>query len=176
MITEVSLERFIPECLDIPRFFALCEQCPNFGKRWSCPPYGFEVKKIWDSHTSILLYADKVSVPEELRSNRYSQDEINRISKELLKPVKDRMTAFLLKTEAETPGSIALSAGSCDICGVCSKKKGTPCLHPERMRYSIEALGGNVERALDLYFGEKIIWAEDGCLPEYYILLGGLLK
>ena len=44
------------------------------------------------------------------------------------------------------------------------------------MRYSIEALGGNVTKAVQLYYDDTILWTENGHLPEYFILLGGLLK
>ncbi|MBQ7221848.1 MAG: hypothetical protein IJS02_00060 [Bacteroidales bacterium] len=176
MVTEVNLSSFIKECVDIPRFYECCTQCPNFNVKWSCPPYDFDAEEIWKSHSTVILFASKILTPGELLSENHSPDEINAISRKLLRPVKDAMADSLLKMEAETPGSLALFAGSCEICDVCAKKKGEPCLHPDRMRYSIESLGGNVEKALELYFNEKMLWAGNGRLPEYFILLGGLLK
>lgn len=78
--------------------------------------------------------------------------------------------------EKEYPGSRALFAGTCELCENCDKEQGIPCGHPEIMRYSIEALGGNVAKAVQIYFDDTIHWAKDGRLPDYYILLGGLLK
>ena len=46
---------------------------------------------------------------------------------------------------------------------------------PDRMRYSIEALGGDCGGALEKYFGETLQWSAGQRLPEQIILLGGLL-
>lgn len=43
------------------------------------------------------------------------------------------------------------------------------------MRYSIEALGGNVGRTLSKYLHLKLLWMEKGRLPAYFIIVGGLL-
>lgn len=110
------------------------------------------------------------------RERFYSQEEINKISRELLAPVKKQMTEHLLALERNYPGSRALFAGTCDFCAICAKELNQQCYHPEIKRYSIESLGGNVARAVRIYFDDTILWAKDGQLPEYYILLGGLLR
>ena len=53
--------------------------------------------------------------------------------------------------------------------------QGRPCRHPERLRYSIEALGGDVEGCLQHYFHVPVLWGRDGLAPEYLVLMGGLL-
>ena len=85
------------------------------------------------------------------------------------------MARELLAMEAEAPGSLALFAGKCDLCPVCARTEGKPCRMPERMRYSIEALGGDCSGALEKYFGETLQWSAGQRLPEQIILLGGLL-
>lgn len=173
---EGPVSDFLKNCVDVPRFLACCGECPNFGRRWSCPPYGFSVDTLWKLYKDILLYEKKVYVDSRLRKKRYSQEEINEISRELLAPSKKQMTEDLLALEAKYPGSRALFAGTCDFCTICAKELNEQCYHPEKMRYSIEALGGNVVQAVRIYFDDTIFWAKDGLLPEYYILLGGLLK
>lgn len=70
-----------------------------------------------------------------------------------------------------------MSAGHCQICEKkpCARVEGKPCLHPELMRYSVESLGGNVERTVELYLKQKILWIENGRIPEHFMLLCGLL-
>jgi predicted metal-binding protein len=77
--------------------------------------------------------------------------------------------------ENEIPGSCALAAGSCAICKECTRPKGTECRYPEKMRYSIESLGGNVVQLMKDELGIEMKWAEAGKLPEFYVLVGGLL-
>lgn len=173
---EGPVSDFVKTCVDIPRFLGCCRECPNYDKRWSCPPYNFSVEAIWKQYTSILLYEVKIPISRELQEKTYSQEELNEISREILAPVKKQLTEELLALEEQNPGSRALFAGTCELCENCNKESGGLCQHPEQMRYSIEALGGNVAQAAQVYFDDRILWAANGHLPEYYILLGGLLN
>lgn len=94
-----------------------------------------------------------------------------------MKQVKSGMTEILYAKEAEYPGSVSLSAGSCTICGEnnCTKKDGAPCRFPEKMRYSIEALGGNVGLTASRLLGIDLQWITEGQVPDYFVLVGGLL-
>ena len=46
---------------------------------------------------------------------------------------------------------------------------------PELIRYSVESLGGDVVKLLRDAFHVDILWAQNGRLPEYFMLVGGLL-
>lgn len=179
-VTELSKE--IPTALftegfvDVPLFAACCEKCPGYGKKWACPPYDFDPGEIFFRYSSILLFARKVVLTEEERGEGASGAELKARYDAILRPVKDALLSDLLALEAATPGSLALGAGGCDICGECTRAYGKACVHPEKMRFSVESLGGNVLKALEVFFGEKAEWAENGRLPEKFILLGALLK
>lgn len=175
-LVEGPVSDFVKTCVDVSRFLVCCKECPNYNRRWSCPPYDFSVESVWNQYTAILLYEEKIFVKPELRERSFSQEVINELSRALIAPAKRQMTDTLLTMEKEYPGSMALFAGTCDFCESCDKEQGIPCRHPELMRYSIEALGGNVTKAVQLYYDDTILWTENGHLPEYFILLGGLLK
>lgn len=81
----------------------------------------------------------------------------------------------LQRWERETPGSQMLLAGTCDQCETCEKVQGHPCGRPGLLRYSIEALGGDVEGCLQHYFHLPMLWGRDGKAPDYFVLVGGLL-
>lgn len=172
---EVPLAEYCAQCVDVPKFLGYCAACPNYGGTWSCPPFDFDPQEIWDRYDRILLRAVKVPVPAELREKVLSPQEINDESHALLAPIKHDLLSSLLEQERATPGSLALSAGRCQECRVCTKPSGQPCRQPERMRHSIESLGGDVGKTLSLYLGQELLWGREGHLPEYYILLGGLL-
>lgn len=172
---EVPLAEYCAQCVDVPKFLGYCAACPNYGGTWSCPPFDFDLQEIWDRYDRILLRAVKVPVPAELREKVLSPQEINDESHALLAPIKHDLLSSLLEQERATPGSLALSAGRCQECRVCTKPSGQPCRQPERMRHSIESLGGDVGKTLSLYLGQELLWGREGHLPEYYILLGGLL-
>lgn len=174
---EIPLAEYRAQCVDVPKFLGYCAACPNYGGTWSCPPFDFDPQAIWDRYDRILLRAVKILVPEELREKVLSPQEINDESHALLAPIKHDLLSSLLEQEKATPGSLALSAGRCQECpeGRCTKHAGQPCRQPGRMRHSIESLGGDVGKTLSLYLGQELLWGREGHLPEYYILLGGLL-
>ena len=74
------------------------------------------------------------------------------------------------------PGSISLSAGSCHRCkNGCTRTQEKPCRFPEKMRYSIESLGGNVGLTIEKLMGIKLEWIEEGKLSHHFVLVCGLL-
>ncbi len=167
----VPMDDFIRDLVDVPRFLGYCQDCPNGGRYWSCPPFDFDPLALWRRHGAIRLYARKlVFARGRLFPGQRRAFETNELPK-----LKEDMARELLAMEAETPGSLALFPGKCEWCPVCARVQGQPCRTPDRMRYSIEALGGDCGGALERYLGESLQWSEDRRLPEQIILLGGLL-
>ena len=83
---------------------------------------------------------------------------------------------MLMEEEKKHPGSISLSAGSCQLCkNGCAKPLGQPCRFPDQMRYSIESLGGNVGLTIEKLMGIQLEWMEEGKLPHHFVLVCGLL-
>lgn len=167
----VPLKEFRRDLVDVPRFLGYCLDCPNSGRFWSCPPFGFDPMTLWQQYDALRLYARKlVFTKDRLFPGQRRAFEATELPK-----VKGDLARELLAMEAEAPGSLALFAGKCDLCPVCARVEGKPCRMPERMRYSIEALGGDCGGALEKYFGETLQWSAGQRLPEQIILLGGLL-
>ena len=167
----VPLEEFRRDLVDAPRFLGYCLDCPNSGRYWSCPPYGFDPMDIWARFDKLLLTVRKVTFSK----NRLFPGTRRAFEAQELPRIKEAMARELLSMETEHPGSLALFPGRCDWCPVCARAEGKPCRSPERMRYSIESLGGDCGGALDRYFGESLQWARGDRLPERLLLLGGLL-
>ena len=175
---EIDVADFVENCVDVAYFNECCSQCPNYGKTWSCPPYDFDPLDIWNDYKTFFVYARKVYTPQDLLEKTYDLADIIRIGGELTMGsfinVDDEMTLL----QKEFPGSRVIGGGRCTLCGKdkCARIFGEPCRFPDKMTYSIESLGGNVEKVLDRYFNEKIYWGADGHLAPSYIRIGGLLK
>ena len=136
------------ECVDVATFLEFCKECSNYGKLWCCPPYTFDVEKdYWN------------------------------ITEEFLLPYKEELEQEILKLEQEYPGSVSLSSGACLHCknAECTRLSGNPCRFQDKMRYSIESLGGNVGKTVTKYLKQELQWVEEGKLPEYFMLIYGLL-
>ena len=90
--------------------------------------------------------------------------------------VKARLSRELYEKEQEFPGSVSLSAGCCTWCGgTCKRAEGQPCRFPDKMRYSIESLGGNVGLTISRLMGIELEWMKEGTMPRYFVLVSGLL-
>lgn len=180
-----TFEKDMPVCYFIEKyvrpeeFIEYCKVCGNYGKVWSCPPYDFDVMDYWQGYETIKCVAYKIEYEEQREISDYSE----------IAEVKEMMQKRLHSLENEYPGSVLLSAGSCSLCAEyagadfvkgrradwCTRIKGEPCARPDCMRYSIESIGGDVVAPLKDLFGLEIKWAEENMMPEYHILLGGLL-
>lgn len=167
----VPLEDFRRDLVDVPRFMGYCLDCPNAGRYWSCPPYDFDPMDIWARYDRFLLFVRKVIFPRD----RLFPGERRAFEQNELPKIKADMNRELLVMEAEHPGSLALFPGRCEWCVSCARSEGQPCRHPEKMRYSIESLGGDCGGVLDRYFGESLQWVQGNKLPERLLFLGGLL-
>ena len=164
---EVSVEEYLQACVDVEKFLDCCRVCPNFGRRWSCPPFDFAPMELWKRFHTLRLYA-RILTPEP-------EEDMAALLRRM-KVEKEKLMAELLQLERENPASMALSAGSCSLCGEdCTRTKGESCRKPREMRYSIEALGGDVSKTAERYLGRPLKWAKDGAAPEYMTLVGGLL-
>lgn len=189
---EISVADYLEDYVAVEEFLEYCKACPNYGRIWSCPPYDFDVMAYWQKFSRLRVFARKISL-----SGITEQSEASA----LLESVKADMRRQLYELEAQIPGAVSLSAGSCSLCrsagggddagdvaetgggdnvtckntGGCARTSGQSCRYSDRMRYSIESLGGNVGLTCRKLLGIRLEWMEEGKLPSYFVLAAGLL-
>jgi len=166
---EIDVAEYVEKYVNVEEFEGYCKACPNYNTVWSCPPYDFSSEGYWKKYKKLLVIARKIIFKGEVTPEQ---------SYEIMQEVKADMAKELYELELKVPGSISLSAGSCDLCKDtgCTRKEGLPCRHPEAMRYSIESIGGNVGLTVSKLLGIQLEWIEEGKVPSYFVLAGGLLK
>lgn len=175
--TSIPVDEYLKGYVDVETFLDCCKKCPNYAKTWSCPPYDFNVLDYWKQYKNFDLIAIKIIFDEDYAGKKFSTEEMYQIANQSLWKVKAQLSEELLEREKEIPGSVSLSAGSCSTCkGNCPRKEGQPCRFPETMRYSIESLGGNVGLTISKLMGIELEWIEEGILPNYFVLVCGLLR
>ena len=177
-VAEVPVSEYMESCVDIPTFLGYCEACPSYEKTWACPPFDFSVKDFWLAYRSFYMSGKKIVFDTRALGQKYSVEDFKKISGQILKKESHALEAELIKLESQYPGSVALSMGSCDVCGKdnCTRPSGEPCRRPEKMRHSVESMGGNVGLSVRKYLKQELQWMSEGSLPEYFMLMGGLLK
>ena len=164
---SVPVREFLETAVDVEKFLALCRMCPNYGNIWTCPPLAFDPMEIWSRYETLELYA-RVLYPEPDTSYGDFLD--------LFRREKTSLTAWVFALEQENPGSLSLAASTCTACSPCRRQQGRPCQNPGALRYSIEALGGDVGKIMKTYLHTPLQWAEAGKLPQYLTVVAGLLK
>lgn len=172
---QIDIPTYLEEYVDIPTFLECCRACPNYERTWSCPPYDFDVEAYWRRFARLKIFGTRLVFGKEETERAYTKEELDHILKETLGKEKERLSWEMEKREKEIPGSVALSAGSCSYCQSCTRPEGKACRQPERMRYSIEALGGNVGKTTSQLLGVELEWMEENRLPRHFTLINGLL-
>lgn len=172
----IPVSDYLEGYVDVDTFLECCRACPNYDGKWSCPSYDFDVIEYWKKYQTLDLTAVKIIFDEEYAGKEFPEEEIQRITDVSVMEMKRELSKELLLREEEVPGSVSLSAGSCILCkDGCSRKEGKPCRFPDKMRYSIESLGGNVGLTISKLMGIELEWIEAGKLPHHFVLVCGLL-
>ncbi len=175
--TYIAVSDYKKRYIDIPTFTEYCKACPNYDRLWSCPSYTFDVEAFWNQFQTLDLFAVKILYNDDYAGKQFSEHKIADIMRQSLNVEKARISRELFRLEEKYPGSVSLSAGSCSLChDNCTRPDGLPCRYPDKLRYSIESLGGNVGLTLSQCMGIDLEWMEEGRLPHYFVLVSGLLR
>jgi len=158
---------------DRPKFLEYCKACPNYGNRWSCPPYDFDPEGILRQYEVVNVIGVQVLYDEATRASMDTKEKVDAYTLASLDAVKQPMLPALLDAERSLPGSRAFISGNCKVCATCAREMGMPCLHPDQMRYSLESLGFDVGALTQDVLGITIVW-DPGHLPAYYTLVAAL--
>lgn len=137
--------------------------CPSYGTSLSCPPYApgigvFRRMLAEYAYVLVIRFVSQVRADETilhaLMKNRYDpavapelrdrtmeyMDALNQESRR----IHDLMLGLeRIAFQAGMPFALAFTPDSCDLCKKCNVKNGI-CLHPEKFRYPLEAVGINV--------------------------------
>lgn len=165
---DIGVDEYIERFRDEARFIELCEKCPNFGCSWGCPPFDFDTDEFLRQYKYAHLMATKI-IPDR-------NDIPVEMTQEFIRPERVRIEKELLEMERKYGGRGFAYVGKCLYCSgsECTRKRNRPCLHPDKVRPSLEAFGFDIGRILSELFGIRLLWGKDGILPEYLMLVSGL--
>ena len=173
-VRELPLADFRARYQDRARFLPYCRACPNYQTVWSCPPFSFDVDEYLAPFRRVRVVCMKIHLASALIEAADTPEKVKDTGWRIVVYVKKRIEARLRAEEQKTPGSRALSSGGCNLCANCTRTAGAPCRAPERMRYSLDALGFDLSAITEDLFGIRILWCRDR-LPAYFTLIHALL-
>ena len=167
-----------------------CADCNKYNKVWSCPPLPFKDIDYIDKYKYCYIISGKVYI-DRIPSNVLSQmvshalskysdisnskDDFSDIFNGLYYTFREFNDSKILQLEKKYSNSISLASGRCLICNLCSRTDNIPCVHPDKLRYSLEGLGFDVIDIMENIVGEKIQWSNNS-KPEYVTCVSALLS
>ena len=173
LTADVDVQEYFENYVDFDKFSKIClEEQEMLGYNWSYPPFDFNPNELWNSYNKLKIIAFKINFSSEELEREFSEWELENVLKRFER-IKIKLMNEIYVLEDEN--SLGLFLGKCNLCMKCTREFELPCKMPVKMRYSIEALGGDVDKTIENLFGFKIQYAHDGKLPEYLIFVGGLL-
>ncbi len=145
------------------RSYCTNNRCGNYGKNYMCPPLAPPLEEVKDK---LLRFNRAVLVQQTVNLNvKRDWKIIKRSMTDFHNKILDLEKFLKVTGIKETWGIIA---GTCGLCEICSVGKNKPCIHPDKARSSIEALGidvGVLLKTLNLdaqFHSDKVTWT--GCV------------
>jgi predicted metal-binding protein len=194
-LKQISKEDLMT-CYKLEEVHGYCQACSNYEKNYSCPNFDFTTETYLGAYeyvvlirtivSSKLLKEDADKLTDYDFSSRVYRNHLkdypdrqvtwnDKVSMYFFNKVKDLMTSRLLELESEYTDSLCLVPGNCMTCQVCTKQKGQPCLYPDQLRYSLEALGFLVSDIYEQFFKHTLEWSGDD-LPQSFETCSGILS
>lgn len=166
IIPSCNLNEFSNKTL----FNSLCEKgCPNYGHKWSCPPYSPAFTKYSLDYDKAILILMNCNL-----------DQFDYIKTEYMKVkasnsiLKAKIDILVRNLESKYDG-LMISNGSCRLCKPCNCKKELPCKKPKLKRYSMESLGLDVGEISKRHFKHELLWYKNKTAPLYSTVLSCIL-
>ncbi len=188
-IEQITMRQLL-ECHQPDRVLGFCQACNNFGRNHSCPQFDFDVLTWLNqfAHVTLVLTQIETAQLADQRRRLAAKDYLSRVRQSYQKDgqidlytelsmyafesVKGQVNRRFLEIERQFDGVVSIPPGSCTHCAVCAKRQGKACLYPEKLRYSLEALGFLVSQLLDVFFDYQIDWQKRDFGTDFVTISG----
>jgi len=158
-------------------FIEFCKDCKYYNKIWACPPYKFDTVDLIDPYKYAYIVGSKLYLNklDGKLKELLNHENVDVVVNEIYKSARAVLDQELMNIEKKESGSKVLFAGRCMICDCCAKVNNKQCIHPEKLRYSLESIGFDVSLISEEILEYKMLWSK-GKLPEYMILVSAIFS
>lgn len=169
LTATIPVEDYTRDYRDIPKFAAMCKQCRRYGNTWSCPPYDFDIEAYVDQYKTAVIFGHKIICPQDTHGLSVA-DACN----QLIAEARLILDEEVIQKEKELNGRGFLP-GSCRLCEECTRVHGDPCIHPDRVRPSLEACGFDISKTSSELLKIPLKWGSATEMPEYLVLVSAVM-
>lgn len=132
--------------MDFDYFTGLCKNgCPHYNLSYTCPPNSPKYTDYTKDFENTLVIAMYTDVNEE-NSISDIHPYLRRILSDMLIPIEKEFNGLL------TDG------GRCRYCEKCTYVDNLPCRFPDKIRFSMEAMGIDLDKVCREVLNHKIVW------------------
>lgn len=147
--------------MDFDYFTGLCKDgCPHYNLSYTCPPNSPTYNSYTKDFENTLVIAMYTSIDDN--------NSINDIHPYLRRLLSD----MLIPLEKEFNGLLT-DGGRCRYCEKCTYVDKLPCRFPDKIRFSMEAMGIDLDKVCTDILDHKIVWSND-CAESYCTVLGSI--
>lgn len=161
---EVCDNTILKNYMNFDYFTNLCKTgCNYYNKSYTCPPNSptfTDYTKNYNFSLIILMYTE---INEE-NSIKDIHKDLRCILSEILIPLEKNLNGLL------TDG------GRCLYCNECSYIYNLPCKYPDKIRFSMEAMGIDLDKMSKEILNHTISWNKDYCTVIGSINFNGHFK
>jgi predicted metal-binding protein len=135
-------------------------RCPNYHHSWACPPEAPYMKDIISQFDRFFLIFYKFNLKDYIKKNKLKNHGRNEKSirnslyhKEVVRDqLEKEISNFIEPLNNQYKEKLILWDGYCRVCNKegkkCTYDIKEPCRYPNQIRYSMEAVGINVEKTV----------------------------
>lgn len=177
-VTFIPTSQYLQEYSQPEKFIEFCKQCHRYSKSWACPPFSYDPIPLINTYPYTYIIGTQVCFTKEFRDQNQTVGKTKKAGSDVMFEVRALIDQELLRLEKEFAGTRSYYAGSCHLCPEesCTRKDNQPCRFPNLIRPSLEAFGFDIGKTTSQLLGLELKWSTDGSLPEYYILVSGLMS
>lgn len=150
------------------RYKRLCEPCPEYGKRFSCPPHS----PYFPQFVEGMHRARVICVRFHARDFGHLASDEKYLTHFFRKAGKVLVGSLL---EFRKKGRVIAGSGPCLLCEQCAAEEGRKqCSRPDGPLYSLESLGVNVSDLCKKAFGMDLEWHSEGHRERHVCAVGAV--
>ncbi|WP_250675090.1 DUF2284 domain-containing protein [Paraclostridium ghonii] len=147
--------------MDFDYFTGLCKDgCPHYDLSYTCPPNSpkfTEYTKNYEYSLVIVMYMNIDSHNSIETVHPY----LRRVLSDLLIPLEKKFNGLLS------------DGGRCRYCNKCAYVENLPCRYPDKIRFSMEAMGIDLDKVCKDILNHSILWNENN-ENSYCTVLGSI--
>ena len=158
---NICKNEILSKYMDFDYFTELCKNgCPHYNLSYTCPPNSPRFDDYTKDFKYSLVIAMYINLDEEKTIDNF-HSYLRKVLSDILIPLEKEFNGLL------TDG------GRCKYCEKCTYTDNLPCRYPQKIRFSMEAMGIDLNKVCKDILNHSIMW-DEGSENKYCTVIGSI--